>query len=110
MPKDRDRTFEDRTLRLVQKFHPTLSAQQPADEISITVAGMAQLPQASRIGFGLFMRTLAYLINRERSAKPSPLAVDEVTVTSEEVGLELIMGLQRLDPSLLKLDGLDLAA
>lgn len=84
--------------------NPTLSAQQPADEISITVAEMAQLPQASRI-VGMFMRTLAYLINRERSAKPSPLAVDEVTVTSEEVGLELIMGLQRLDPGLLKLMG-----
>lgn len=84
--------------------NPTLSAQQPADEISLTVAGLAQLPQASRI-VGMFLRTLSYLIKRERSAKPSPLTVDEVTVTSEEVGLELIMGQQRLDPGLLKLMG-----
>ena len=83
----------------LRSSNPTLSAQLPSDQISLTVAGLSHLPQAGGL-VTAFLKTLAFFLVRERSIKPSPIAVQTVTVTSEDVRLQLSMGLQNLDPKI----------
>ena len=58
--------------------------RQPADEIGLTVAGMAHLPAAVD-EVHLFVAVLRLAVETQRSFEPSPTDVQTITITSQEV-------------------------
>lgn len=60
------------------------ATHQAADEIGLTVAGMAHLPAAHR-EVDLFLAALAVLVAEQRSFKPSPTEVVAVEISADEL-------------------------
>jgi hypothetical protein len=57
---------------------------RPDDQVTITVAGLWHVPQASPL-IGTFVTMIRYLVDRQRLLVPSPREVVTATVTSTEI-------------------------
>jgi hypothetical protein len=66
---------------------------QPADELALTVRGLAAVGTDAAADVDLFLRFLRLVVERERAFQPtSPTATDELAITSADVQRELGVG------------------
>ncbi|HXY43898.1 MAG TPA: hypothetical protein VEH29_06905 [Acidimicrobiales bacterium] len=60
------------------------SSPRPDDQVSLTMAGLAQLPACAPI-VEIFLNALEFLVEAERSVRPSPTEVVETAIRSDEL-------------------------
>jgi hypothetical protein len=88
LPTVRDSASFGRNYSLVWYMNPG-PAPGAEQQVALTVAGMHYLPEAAEL-IDTLLRTVEFLVEKQRQVKPDPAKVVEATVTSEQITEHLL--------------------